>query len=122
MSENVTAEFQDVIQALLNEDQLFSLRERRDKNRRSFVRPVRLVLEDQPTELKEGFTRDLSDGGIGLLHKFPIAAGTIAQVKVNRLWDQAVVLKCEARWSCKSENGWFQSGWSILAVQSPATS
>ena len=29
MSDNTTAEFQDVVTALLNEDQLFSLRERR---------------------------------------------------------------------------------------------
>ncbi len=119
MSDNATADFQEIIQALLNEDQLFSLRERRNKSRKNFVRPVRMVLQGKPAELQEGFTRDLSDGGIGLLHKFDVQKGEIARVKVNRLWDEAIVLKCAARWSVKSDNGWYQTGWSILAVESP---
>ena len=118
MSESSTANFQEVIKALLNEDELFSLRERRNNSRKNFVRQVTVVLCEQPKNRLNGFTRDLSDGGIGLIHKFQVEPGSKALVTIHRLWDQPVVLKCETQWSTSNHQGWFQSGWRILSIES----
>ena len=121
MAQQTTADFQEVVQALLNEDQLFSLRERRDQARQNFVRPVRMVFGHKPGQILSGFTRDLSDKGIGLIHKFEIARGDRALITINRLWDEPVALNCIVAWCAKSENGWFQSGWQIDSVESTGT-
>ena len=121
MSENSTVEFQEVVQALLNEDQLFSLRERRNNARRNFVRPVRIIFSDNPKTVLSGFTRDLSDNGIGLIHKFEAIQGDPAYVTINRLWDDPVIVRCKVAWCTKCENGWYQSGWNIVSVESSNT-
>lgn len=118
MSENTTTEFQDVVQALLNEDQLFSLQERRINSRQNFVRPVRIICLSRPKDVLSGFTRDLSGTGVGLIHRFELEAGEQALVTINRLWDEPVVVKCKVAWCTKSENGWYQSGWEILSIES----
>jgi hypothetical protein len=118
MAGNTTIEFGEVIQALLNEDELFSLRERRSRHRKTFVRPVHVVFGDKPDEALSGFTRDLSDSGIGLIHRFEVKPGDQALVSVNRLWDGPVTFRCKACWSGPGAAGWFQSGWLILAVES----
>ena len=118
MSDNNTLEFRDVIQTLLNEDELFSLRERRNNSRKTFVRPVQVMFGDQPENALPGFTRDLSDGGIGLIHKFEIKVGDIAMVTINRLWDGPVTFRCKACWCASGQTGWYQSGWQIVAVES----
>jgi hypothetical protein len=118
MSENSTAEFQDLVQALLNEDQLFSLRERRNNARKNFVRPIRLVFNDRPDTVLSGFTRDLSDNGIGLIHRFQATPGDLAYVTINRLWDEPVIIRCRVAWCSQCENGWYQSGWEIASVES----
>ena len=117
MSDQSTV-FADVVQALLNEDQLFSLRERRDRARKNFVRPIRLIFAHKENQMLTGFTRDLSHGGIGLIHKFDLQRGDYATVSINRLWDDPVTLRCKAAWCAKSENGWYQSGWEIVEVES----
>ena len=117
MSDNTTAEFQEVVTALLNEDQLFSLRERRYNARNTFVRPVRFTLKRNPQEILSGFTRNLSDTGIGLIHRFPVEVDDKANVMINRFWDQPVVVRCQAAWCGECENGWYQSGWKILSVE-----
>ena len=118
MSEQMSMEFQDIVQSLLNEDQLFSLRERRANARQNFVRPVKLLFPSRPKEILSGFTRDLSDGGVGLIHKFEVTRDDLALLTINRLWDDPVLLRCKACWCTKSENGWFQSGWQIVSVES----
>ncbi len=118
MTNSPTANFQEVVQALLNEDQLFSMREKRATSRQSFVRQVSIVYCSQPTQRRTGFTRDLSDSGIGLIHKFPVQTGDKAFVTIHRLWDAPIVLKCEACWSSPEQQGWHTSGWSILSVES----
>jgi hypothetical protein len=118
MSDNSTVEFRDLITALLNEDGLFCLEERRDNARRSFVRPVNVVFGDKPGESLSGFTRDLSDSGIGLMHKFEVSPGDIATVTIGRLWDGPVTMRCRACWVTSGQSGWYQSGWRIIGVES----
>jgi len=117
MSENIATDFQDIVQALLNEDQLFSLNERRINARQNFVRPVKIVCYSRPKDTCSGFTRDLSGTGVGLIHKFEIAQDEQALITINRLWDGPVIVKCKVAWCTKTENGWFQSGWEILSVE-----
>lgn len=118
MSENETLEFKEVIDTLLNEDELFSLRERRNNSRKTFVRPIQLVFADNAEEVLPGFTRDLSDGGLGLIHKFEVSVGDLAQVTINRLWDGPVTFLCKACWCTSGQTGWYQSGWKIESVES----
>jgi len=118
MSQNTTVDFQEVVRELLNEEQLFSLQERRYKNRKNFVRPIRLMFVDRPGVIMNGFTRNLSDCGIGLIHKFKCSEGDQAYITINRLWDQPAVIRCQMVWCSKCENGWYQSGWEMLAVES----
>ncbi len=118
MSDNFTADFQDVVQALLNEDQLFSLRERRTNDRQTFVRPIRIILRHDPKNILSGFTRDLCDTGIGLLHRFEALPGASAYVTINRFWDAPIIVRCNVAWCSQCENGWYQSGWEIVSIES----
>lgn len=122
MTESTTTEYQDIVQALLNEDQLFSLQERRVNSRQKFVRPSRLICLSKPKDVLSAFTRDLSGTGIGLLHRFELEFGEHALITINRLWDEPVVLKGKLAWCKKSENGWYQSGWHIDSVESTGKS
>ena len=114
---NVSVDFQDVVQALLNEDQLFSLRERRHHTRESFVRQVTLVMLERPNTRLTGFTRNLSLNGLGLIHKFPVDVDQKALLSIHRLWDSPIVLKCDVCWTNDGQPGWYQSGWNILSVE-----
>lgn len=116
MSENSALAFREIITALLNEDGLFSLEERRGNARRSFVRPVHMVFGDKPDEVQSGFTRDLSDTGVGLMHKVRVSPDDIATITIGRLWDGPVSMKCRACWCTEGQSGWYQSGWQILSV------
>ncbi len=118
MAQNSTVDFREIISALLNEDGLFSLEERRTNARRSFVRPVNMVFGDNPSDALSGFTRDLSDGGVGLMHKFPVNRGDIATITIGRTWDGPISMKCRVCWCVSGQSGWYQTGWKILSVDS----
>ncbi len=117
MSENSAVAFREIITALLNEDGLFTLEERRGNARRSFVRPVHMIFGDQPGQVQSGFTRDLSDTGVGLMHKFRVSPDDIASITIGRLWDGPVTMRCRACWCVEGQSGWYQSGWQILALE-----
>lgn len=118
MAQNPTVDFHEIISALLNEDGLFSLEERRTNARRSFVRPVSLVFGDTPSESLTGFTRDLSDSGVGLMHKFAVDRGDVATITIGRTWDGPISMRCRVCWCVVGQSGWYQSGWRILSVDS----
>lgn len=116
MSSNATADVKELLTALLNEEGNWSMDERRRDARQPFVRPATLVFGDRSGERMPGFTRDLSDSGIGLMHRFSIGAGDIATVTIGRLWDGPVTLKCRCQWCTAGNSGWFQSGWQVLSA------
>lgn len=100
----------------LHNDQLESLVQglsrdnRRAQTRHTFFSPVTFRTDDYPTRLQTGFSRDLSAGGIGMIHGMPIEAGTQAVITI--VTPEAHLAKsAEAVWCRPAGDGWYLSGW-----------
>ena len=84
--------------------------ERRAQARATFFRPV-IVTQDKgkrPCEIS-CFSRDISSGGIGLLHSERLELGPAA-VKIPRGQGGHVELPCEIVWCHACGEGWFVAG------------
>lgn len=82
--------------------------ERRRELRVPFVRPVRIESAHGDLLCNDAFTRDITPMGIGLLHKHPVDAETLA-IAVD-LTDGEVRVRAEIAWTSPLRNGWFVSG------------
>ena len=118
MPQLIQDQIREVVDALLAEDQRYSMKERREYSRKTLFRPVTLYLGRNSTEPKIAFSRDISSVGIGLVHDFDVQQGTLATLAVHRLWDEPIILRGEVRWCQAYGNGWNLSGWNILSVES----
>jgi hypothetical protein len=100
------------IENLLREQQTTILRERRSVNRQPFVRP--LEVQARGTEPQTGFSRDVSRHGISLIARQPLAAGTIATLRIHSVYGPPMEVRAEVRWCDPFGDGWFLSGWYFL--------
>lgn len=90
--------------------------ERRDEPRHPLFCPVTLRTSECPTHLLSGFSREVSLGGIGLLHGTPIKQGATAVITV--VTPEAHLSKSAvAVWSRPAGEGWFLSGWQFVSAK-----
>lgn len=102
------------IQRLIKEVQASQLRERRAVDRKPFVRPVQITTEKSPDEPEQGFSRDISLHGIGVIGKTEWRDSSIATLVIHSLDGRNVTVKAEVRWCKPYGNGWYLTGWSFL--------
>ena len=100
------------VEQLLRENQAAKMRERRATNRKPFARPVKIVTAQN--EIYDGFSRDLSPQGIGVITQEELPQSTIATITIHRLEGSAVDVPAEVRWSAPFGDGWYVSGWRFL--------
>ena len=103
------------VDQLLRENQSALLRERRGSDRKPFVRPVKVITGRDQNESHDGFSRDISAQGIGVISRVQWQPHTIATIKIHRLRGREVAVRAEARWSEPFGDGWYSSGWSFLS-------
>jgi hypothetical protein len=88
--------------------------EGRNDARHPFFRPV--SIRDGDIRLS-GFSRDVSETGIGLLHNFEL---TLGEVEVRVPTDQGVSVHVRTRitWCTPIGEGWYISGGEFVAITS----
>ena len=103
------------IQRLMKEHEAELLRERRSAHRKSFVRPIAIATGRNHDTLCDGFSRDISPIGIGLVTRTEWTMGTRAILTIHSLAKHVVRVSAEARWCQKYGEGWYLSGWRFLS-------
>jgi hypothetical protein len=95
-------------------------RERRTQPRATFFRPV-IVVRNEEGQRREisCFSRDISAGGIGLLHNTPLELGP-AEVRVPRKHGGYIELPCAIVWCHPCGDGWFVAGCAFVTPQPDA--
>lgn len=101
-----------VVQQLLKESEVALLSERRTSPRKPFTRPV--LIKHGRDKVTPGFSRDISDFGLGVIDQFEWESGTIVDIEIHSLFGRNVSVRAEARWSDNYGEGFFVTGWYFL--------
>ena len=90
---------------------------RRTERRLPYFGPVSVGLPDAPSVGHSAFARDLSPGGMGLVHLMPIAPG---EVTITLALDngRTLTLLAEILWCRDYDDGWYASGGRLIDVAS----
>jgi hypothetical protein len=94
---------------LLKEARSYEKVERRAETRHPFFRPVSIQLAADPRRLVSAFAREISPGGIGLLHSLHIEPGE-ATLSISRPDGQPLCVRAEILWCRPCGEGWYLSG------------
>lgn len=112
MSERTTQERSDEraqVTELLNTAKAADMGDRRQTERHPFFYPVNVSLHRTGSPSFSAFSRDISAGGMGLLHNMPLELGAVV---LTILSDAAspVRLAGEIMWCVPCGEGWYTSG------------
>ncbi len=105
-----------IVRQLIKEETQLTTRERRSAHRNPLVRPVTVSLRNDEDIVVRGFTRNISEMGVGIVSDLNFIEGGIAIIKIHSLEDEATRIIAECRWSKPFGDGWFASGWNFLNV------
>ena len=111
-----TPDLERLFKSLSAEEQQRLVDDRRATARVAFVRP--LVVKNQTTHAPpiDGFSRNLSPLGIGIVSKEPFNAGDVGTIEIHRFRNAPAVILAECRWSDTFGSQWYFSGWSFLSL------
>lgn len=109
---NETKPLGTAIYEILREAQASESRECRDRIRYSFFRPLTLHVG---TKSCGGFSREVSETGIGLLHNFPLRAGEI-DVTIPTEQGYSVRIHTRIIWCTPCGEDWFISGGEFVNI------
>ena len=100
---------QAVIDQLIKENQALLLRERRLADRTALVRPVQ-IQAIRGKECYQGFTRDISTLGLGVISPVPWEPPAIVSLQVHSLRGRPLTVTAESRWCEEYGDGWYLVG------------
>ncbi len=107
---------ESLITRLKKEDEN-SEHERRSAHRTPLVRPVTVRITGQDDEC-QGFSKNISPLGIGLILDREVLQGTSAKLTIHSMTNRPVHIQSELRW-CQSFCGdWYLTGWKFIAAVS----
>ncbi len=96
-----------------------AVEDRRNHPRRQPHRPTRVMLHDG-AEPRTAFTRDVSPGGIGLMHPFPLEPGeNVLELPAGE--NPPLCVRVEITWCLPCRDGWYQSGARLLGPADAST-
>ncbi|QDT59043.1 PilZ domain protein [Stieleria bergensis] len=101
------------VRNLLEEDAFYDRTENRSSHREHLVRPVHILVRGNEGSIV-GFSRNVSDSGIGLITAEPVETGTMAILEVETLKSEPVKFLAECRWCRNYGRGWKISGWHFV--------
>lgn len=110
-------EIQKLIDDILNEETRFILSERRDTNRKSITRAVKIKPCNQQGKEYSAITRDISNQGVGLVGQVRWEAGSMAKIVISRINNSPSIVVAECRWCDQFANGWYLTGWNFVRVE-----
>lgn len=88
---------------------------RRLANRHSYFRPA-LIRHNRGRSTSWGFTRDISNRGIGLIHEVPLETER-ALVTVSAVSGQPIELRIDVKWCKRCADGWYVSGGEFVPLR-----
>ena len=92
--------------------------ERRSEKRNPFFSPVQIARAEDGLRHFSCFSRDISPGGISLLHSMPIEPGEVVLTIPSKLCGK-VRIRSEVVWCQPCGEGWFISGAKFLEMLTP---
>lgn len=97
------------VKSILNAARSTNFGDRREIERHPFFHPVTITrMAGEPQNLS-AYSRDISAGGMGLLHNMPLATGDVTLTIQDNAGDSAR-LSGEIMWCRPCGEGWFTSG------------
>ena len=113
---SVNPQIKRVVDDLLKAASNFDRYENRSAHRDNLVLPVNLEIRDSDTVL-DGFSRNISATGIGLITSTEIDEATTAKLSIfSTHSDQPSTILGQCRWCKKYGERWFLSGWQFINV------
>ncbi len=105
----------DQVRQLIRENEHERSRERRSIDRQPFVRPVQILVGRNREFIFDGFSRDISSLGMGVISQQEFPIGQVATLSVHPLGeDTEAAIRARLRWSREFGEGWYWSGWMFL--------
>jgi len=109
-------EIAKIVKGLLKEDADHDRRENRSVHRENMLRAVSIDVR-QPKKLAlQGFSRNISGAGMGLITNEQIPENSIAILSSEPLKDRPYKIMSECRWCKPYGKNWFVSGWLFRTV------
>lgn len=106
---------EQLIEELVAEAAAATTAERRQQQRHAFFGPVTITLGDGGATKISAFSRDISLGGIGLLHDSPLDAQTVT-VSIPSVTGRQTDIRAEITWCARDGQGWCFSGARFLGL------
>ncbi|MFK7767569.1 MAG: PilZ domain-containing protein [Mariniblastus sp.] len=104
------------IDGILKEDLNFDRNENRSAHRENLVRPIQIEIRD-PEKTVNGFSRNVSATGIGVITSHPIDNNSIGLLKIGGLSNNDTSILSECRWCKPYGEGWYISGWQFINLK-----
>ena len=111
-----TPDLERVYKALIAEEQQRLVDDRRSVGRVAFVRQLIVTKGSTASNPIDGFSRNISPLGIGIVSKEPFTMGDVATIEIHRFHSSPSAILAECRWSDTFGSRWYFSGWSFLSV------
>jgi hypothetical protein len=87
--------------------------DRRNLQREPYLKKVLIQRDSGPAVT--GFTREISDKGVGLLHSFALEPKDIVEVLIEGPHQMSFRLQMETKWCSPLGDGWYASGGQFIA-------
>ena len=97
------------INLLMDTARAADLGDRRAHERYPFFRPVTITGENSELRRFSAFSRDISSGGMGLVHNMPVVEGRVTLV-IHTQSGEPVQLPGLIAWCRPCGEGWYMSG------------
>jgi hypothetical protein len=112
----VSADLNHMVQGLLREDLDYNRTENRSAHREHLVRSVSIKSLDME-EPVTGFSRNISNSGIGIITGSKVHERTTATLTIECLDGREVKVLAECRWCKRYGKNWQISGWQFLSLR-----
>ena len=113
---SVSGDLDQMVQSLLREDLDYNRTENRSAHREHLVRSVSIRSRDSE-ESVTGFSRNVSNSGIGIITGSPVHERTTATLTIECLDGREIKVLAECRWCKPYGKKWHISGWQFLSLR-----
>ncbi|MEM6468333.1 MAG: PilZ domain-containing protein [Planctomycetota bacterium] len=109
------SDVENAVLDLLEEDAFYDRTENRSSHRESLVRPVSLLIRGA-SEPVEGFSRNVSASGLGIITKDEMQERSTAVLTVETLNNGPSKFLVQCRWCRDYGKLWKISGWQFINI------
>lgn len=104
------------IEQLFDEDRQFERNERRMSFRESFSRPVTITMRGGKDGVYNGFSKNVSFEGIGVISQHSFEPGSEAKIEIHSSNNLSPVIVSKMAWCKPFGEGWYISGWLFVTA------